>query len=205
MRPGRTAIVFARSYRRPAAHQEVFMDTSRTRGKLGLVSVFAILATTVACSENKPPATSAATSTTTAPATSARKAVGSNLTVSGEIYQLCHLDVSSETAAAPKFAFDQSLLTPSDVHVLEKIATCLTTGPLAGRSVMLVGRADPRGTEEYNLSLGARRAHSVGKYLEQLGVSTGHVDETSRGALDATGSDEAAWAVDRRVDISLMK
>ena len=90
-----------------------------------------------------------------------------------------------------------------DRDVLAQIATCVTTGPLAGRSLTLVGRADPRGTVGYNMALGARRAHSAGAYLEQLGVGSSRVMETSRGELDATGTDERTWQIDRRVDVML--
>jgi hypothetical protein len=43
----------------------------------------------------------------------------------------------------------------------------------------------------------------VGGYLEQAGVPAGQIDETSRGALDATGNDEPSWQRDRRVDVDL--
>jgi peptidoglycan-associated lipoprotein len=79
----------------------------------------------------------------------------------------------------------------------------MTTGPLAGKTVELVGRADPRGEEEYNMTLGERRAESVVHYLTQLGVAESRLPVTSRGALDAQGHDEATWAVDRRVDLRL--
>ena len=54
--------------------------------------------------------------------------------------------------------------------------------PLKGRSVKLVGRADPRGTQEYNMALGERRSNAVLKYLAALGVGAGQMTETSRGA-----------------------
>ena len=79
------------------------------------------------------------------------------------------------------------------------------SGPLKGKAVSLIGRADPRGTEEYNMGLGSRRASSVGKYLEHLGVGEPQLAVTTRGALDATGTDEASWANDRRVDVQLQK
>jgi peptidoglycan-associated lipoprotein len=85
------------------------------------------------------------------------------------------------------------------------VAQCLTTGPLKGRSVKFVGRADPRGTQEYNMALGERRANAVMKYLAGLGVGAPQMTDTSRGALDATGSDAAAWRQDRRVDIDLVE
>ncbi len=129
--------------------------------------------------------------------------MGTTLTVSDDLFRLCHLDAPNPVDVDPKFAFDATLLTRADAQVLDKVAACLTTGPLANRRVELTGRADPRGTEEYNLSLGARRAHAVAAYLEQHKVQGAHLNETSRGALDATGSDEPTWAKDRRVDSTL--
>jgi outer membrane protein OmpA-like peptidoglycan-associated protein len=54
------------------------------------------------------------------------------------------------------------------------------------------------------VSLGARRAHGVASYLELHKVQGTQLNETSRGALDATGDEEPAWGVDRRVDIALL-
>jgi peptidoglycan-associated lipoprotein len=104
---------------------------------------------------------------------------------------------------APKFEFDQFQLLAEDRNLLEQVADCLTTGPLHGKAVQLVGRADPRGTDEYNLGLGTRRAESVSSYLRRLGVPGQQLESTTRGALDATGADEAGWRVDRRVDLEL--
>ena len=87
--------------------------------------------------------------------------------------------------------------------MLEQLATCMTTGPLKGKNVRLIGRADPRGTEQYNLALGSRRASSVNDYLQHLGVAPAQLSQTTRGALDATGTDEGGWANDRRVDLDL--
>jgi peptidoglycan-associated lipoprotein len=94
-------------------------------------------------------------------------------------------------------------LLPADDEVLAKIASCVSTGPLKGRSLRLVGRADPRGTQEYNMVLGAERANNVARYLVQMGVDASRVMQTSRGELDAVGTDEATWQRDRRVDIVL--
>jgi peptidoglycan-associated lipoprotein len=54
---------------------------------------------------------------------------------------------------------------------------------------------------EYNFVLGEHRAGSVERYLEQLGVAKAKLSETSRGKLDATGTDENGWQRDRRVDL----
>ena len=87
--------------------------------------------------------------------------------------------------------------------MLDQIATCVTSGPLKGKRLHLVGRADPRGTEEYNLGLGDRRAHTVQSYLSRLGLTGNQVATTTRGALDASGTDDGSWRTDRRVDLEL--
>ena len=106
--------------------------------------------------------------------------------------------------AAPKFEYDETELLPADCDVLQQVATCLVRGPLQGRSVQLVGRADPRGTEEYNLGLGTRRAESVRSYLERLGVPGTRLAPATRGDLDASGTEESSFRRDRRVDLKLM-
>jgi peptidoglycan-associated lipoprotein len=125
-----------------------------------------------------------------------------NLNVSAELMQKCNIDISN-IDTAPKFDFDRSALLDPDISVLDQIAKCVTTGPLAGRSLKLVGRADPRGEIEYNFLLGERRANSAGDYLIDMGVNREKINETSRGKLDATGTDGPSWARDRRVDIDL--
>ena len=127
--------------------------------------------------------------------------VSQSLAVSGDIVQLCGIKVS--TSAAPTFDYDKAELSPEDKSVLDQLATCLTTGALKGKSVALIGRADPRGTDEYNLGLGSQRAGSVSSYLTRLGVQSSQLGVTTRGSLDATGTDEAGWQKDRRVDITL--
>jgi len=115
----------------------------------------------VACGGAKPAVTSTPASVTTTRANDTTpKAVGNHLTVSADIYQMCHLD-RPDTQAAPKFSYDDSVITKDDAVVLDRIASCLTNGDLRNRHVKLTGRADPRGSEQYNMSLGAKRAHSV--------------------------------------------
>ena len=99
------------------------------------------------------------------------------------------------------FAYDSANLGAGDRRVLGLIATCFERGPLKGQSLRLVGHADPRGPEDYNLALGMRRAQSVEGYLTREGLDKAKVDTSSRGALDAQGTDEAGWAKDRRVDL----
>lgn len=141
--------------------------------------------------------------TTLSSATPNIEAVSPSLGVSNEIAKECALHLG-ELERSPKFDFDETALLPGDRDTLDQIGKCLTTGPLKGRVVKLIGRADPRGTVDYNLALGARRASSVASYLKHLGVGAEHLRETSRGELDATGTDEASWQADRRVDIVLV-
>ena len=125
-----------------------------------------------------------------------------HLAVSDDLGRQCSLHLG-DIAGAPKFAFDEFALLPEDRSILQQVATCLTNGPLKGRKLQLVGRADPRGTEEYNLGLGDRRAQTVGTYLVRLGLGTGQIVSTTRGALDASGRDDSTWQLDRRVDLQL--
>ena len=129
--------------------------------------------------------------------------VSQSLSLSGDIIQLCGIKVA-QTSASPQFDYDKDELTAEDRAVLDQLATCLMTGALKGKEVSLVGRADPRGTEEYNLGLGSQRAGSVSTYLTRLGVGQNQLSVSTRGALDATGTDEAGWQKDRRVDITLV-
>jgi peptidoglycan-associated lipoprotein len=128
--------------------------------------------------------------------------VSPNLSLAGDIVKLCGIKITN-TTAAPTFDYDKEELHPDDRAVLDQLAQCLMTGALKGKTVSLVGRADPRGTEEYNMGLGSRRAQSVGTYLKHLGVGEPQLGVTTRGSLDATGTDEAGWQKDRRVDITL--
>lgn len=130
--------------------------------------------------------------------------MGGSLGVSDEIARMCNLQLPDLTSA-PKYDFDKSDLQPGDRATLTKIAECLTTGALKGRSVQLIGRADARGESNYNMVLGAQRAGGVADYLAHLGVARARLDVTSRGELDARGVDEAGWQDDRRVDIVLAK
>jgi peptidoglycan-associated lipoprotein len=139
-----------------------------------------------------------------APAAVAKPAVAPaspQLGVSADLAAQCQLQLAP--AQSPNFDYDQFALMPEDRVVLERVATCITKGPLKGRGLRLVGRADPRGTQEYNLGLGDRRAHTVSAYLARLGVTQAQLATVTRGDIDAAGKDEAGWREDRRVDLVL--
>jgi peptidoglycan-associated lipoprotein len=180
----------------------------RLAGSVVLVAVGAAML--LACGHEQtapPPATPASSppvsvTRTTSNVVPAAAPPQSNLNVSSAILQACKIDFDN-VDTAPKFDFDNSALKDDERSILSKVAECVTTGPLKGQSLDLIGRADPRGEVEYNFALGASRAGSVRDYLTQLGVDGSRITTTSRGKLDATGTDEAGWQRDRRVDVDL--
>jgi len=73
--------------------------------------------------------------------------------------------------------------------------------------IRVEGNADERGSHEYNLSLGDKRAHIVAKQLELMGANPAQIEAVSYGEErpKATGHDETAWAENRRADIKYVK
>jgi peptidoglycan-associated lipoprotein len=104
---------------------------------------------------------------------------------------------------APKFDFESPTLRTEGKDVLQRLAKCLLTGTLKGRRVLLTGHCDARGEYEFNMGLGAERAEGVKTFLVGLGVPTESISTSSRGKLDANGTDEIGWANDRRVDVEV--
>lgn len=156
----------------------------------------------VACAETKPPAVPVAAPVASPPGPqaddSAPSKTSSDVHISDEIRSKC--GIPDEDAY---FTFNSATLTASDRTPLDLVARCFTSGPLSGHAVKLVGRADPRGSSDYNLTLGQWRADAVQGYLTLHGMRKSKASTTSRGSMDATGSDEEGWRHDRRVDVML--
>ncbi len=95
------------------------------------------------------------------------------------------------------FDFNESVLSTDATNAIDANAACMKQ---VGRPAQLIGRSDPRGTEEYNLALSERRALSVRDRLRRLGIDDNKLRTLPRGELEAKGNDEAGWAQDRRVD-----
>jgi peptidoglycan-associated lipoprotein len=102
------------------------------------------------------------------------------------------------------FDFDRSAVKASERPKVEAAVKWLNENP--DKRMLLEGHCDWRGTAEYNLGLGDRRANSVKKYLESLGIPSARLEILSKGSVDAkqTGGD-AEWAKDRRVDFVVLK
>ena len=99
------------------------------------------------------------------------------------------------------FDTDQFNVDAEDQTVLRSQAQWLASYP--GARVTVEGHADERGTREYNLALGQRRADAVKNMMMLLGVTEQQIESVSFGKEKpkATGSDEAAYAQNRRSDI----
>ena len=102
------------------------------------------------------------------------------------------------------FAYDKSDLDDRDRQTLQKQATWLQRYPTV--TLIVEGHCDERGTREYNIALGARRAQSVKDYLTSLGVSAARLDTISYGKERpvCVDSNEACWAQNRR-GVSVIK
>ncbi len=98
------------------------------------------------------------------------------------------------------FDFDKSLLKPESRAALTVHARALRKNP---RHIRLEGHADERGTREYNLALGERRANSVKEFLVLQGVNASYLEVISYGEERPArlGSDAESMALNRRVEL----
>jgi peptidoglycan-associated lipoprotein len=122
----------------------------------------------------------------------------SQINISDEIKKACGIADSDA-----HFAFDSANVRDEDARVLGQLATCFTSGPLKGREMRLIGHTDPRGEPEYNMLLGGRRADNVKEFIFKKGMADGKVATSSRGEMDASGTNDASYQSDRRVDVML--
>jgi peptidoglycan-associated lipoprotein len=153
--------------------------------------------------ETKGPVAPVAPETSVAPSQKSAdtsKPAESAVAISKDILKTC--GISDDSAYFP---FDSTAVIPASTKPLKDVAKCFSTGPLKGKSMAIIGHADPRGDGDYNFALGLKRADAVAGFLQGAGLPKNQVATTSRGAMDATGSDEPSWAKDRRVDIELAK
>jgi peptidoglycan-associated lipoprotein len=98
------------------------------------------------------------------------------------------------------FDFDSSLLRDDARPLLQELAQKVKANPKA--KIRIEGNCDERGTQEYNLGLGAHRADAARKYLLSLGVPSSRIETVSFGAEKPkyNGHDEDTWSKNRRDD-----
>jgi peptidoglycan-associated lipoprotein len=100
------------------------------------------------------------------------------------------------------FDFDSFTIKDEYKPLIEAHAKYLSTNK--GRRILIQGNTDDRGSREYNLALGQKRAEAVRRALAILGVPDAQMEAVSLGEEKpkAIGSDESAWAENRRADIA---
>ncbi len=157
--------------------------------RLKIVSMFAAVALVVGC----------ATDAEETASTSGSGAVSSSIQALPEATPLTTAQrFQVEVGDRVFFNFDRFDVLPDQKTVLEAQAAWLKAN--AGVTVTVEGHTDDRGTREYNLALGERRANAVKDMLVLFGVDAGRIKVVSFGEERpvALGSDEVAWAQNRR-------
>jgi peptidoglycan-associated lipoprotein len=113
-------------------------------------------------------------------------------------------DESTLAAYTVHFAFDSAVIRDSEQANLQSVAQQLQSNP--SDQLLVEGNCDERGTEEYNRSLGERRALAAREALSKLGIDPSKVHEISYGKDKPAdpGHDEEAWSKNRRDDFVLL-
>jgi peptidoglycan-associated lipoprotein len=135
----------------------------------------------------------APTETTSSSSTNQSQVVG-GVYVGTETIEMLAVDVPDRVF----FAYDSYSLAASAQATLNKQAKWLKANPSV--AIAVEGHADERGTREYNLALGDRRASSVKDYLMSQGISSNRISTISYGKERPvkSGSNDTAWAQNRR-------
>ena len=104
------------------------------------------------------------------------------------------------------FNYDEATLDGAAQDALQNSATWLK-GEGAAYNLLIEGHCDERGTEQYNLALGDRRANTAKDYLVTLGINAGRIRTVSYGEERPfdNGHDDGAWAKNRRAHIVLVR
>ena len=141
----------------------------------------------------------------------ANAGAGGKGTPSADARNVAPVDVSRDPLNDPNsplakrsvyFDFDSYSVKPDYQGMLSQHAKYLVANK--GRRILIQGNTDERGTSEYNLALGQKRAEAVRRSMSSLGVPESQMEAVSLGKEKpkATGHDEAAWAENRRADIT---
>jgi peptidoglycan-associated lipoprotein len=174
-----------------------FLNSPRT---IALAAAFVL----AGCASSVPLETQAPVDTAGAGAAQAGSSTGAKPiapTVSQEI--LAAKATLNQVKPSVYFDYDSFAVKPEFQAAVSAFANYLKVDSKA--QLMIEGNADERGTTEYNLALGQKRAEAVKRALSVLGVSESRIEAISNGEEKprATGSTEAAWAENRRADMVL--
>lgn len=162
------------------------------------VTAAAALLATGACASKPPPvAPEPAAEVVTPPVEEKVEVVKTDPVVESTIAPGSLEDFRVNVGERVYFDLDQYRLDSEDQDILKRQAAWLASYPNV--RVLIAGNADERGTREYNLALGERRANAVKEYLVSLGVSASRVDTVSYGKERpvVAGSDDQSFALNR--------
>lgn len=112
-------------------------------------------------------------------------------------------EVRGMVTAMIHFDYDRSEIRPGDAQILDQKLAVLQANP--GLTIEIVGHCDERGSDEYNLALGNRRALSAKQYLVSRGIDAGRISTRSMGEEQPVnpGHDETAWSENRRSEFGI--
>jgi peptidoglycan-associated lipoprotein len=169
-----------------------------------IILSIAIISSLSACASHKTPdvaspnAVSGAAAHSSAPTTSSI----TDVAVATDPLNDVHTDLAKRSIYYP---LDADAVPVADQLMLQVHAKYLSEHP--NRHLDLVGSADERGSNEYNLALGQRRADGVKKFLQLGGANPAQLNAVSYGEEKPRliGHDEAAWAQNRRTDLNYTK
>lgn len=117
--------------------------------------------------------------------------------------EAARVGLTSELTSMIHFDYDRADVRPDDAAILDRKAAILNANPTV--RLRISGHADERGSDEYNLALGNRRAAAAKRYLNGRGIDDSRMDIVSFGEERPIqpGSDESAWAQNRRAEFEI--
>ena len=173
------------------------------RLSFAVMALFAAGLTGCATTDSQPDANAAATS----PSSSSSNATtgsrsGSNVGTNKQGSAVPPVGQGMDLKRSVYFEFDKYDVKPEYHSLVESHARWLRSNP--GAKLVIEGNADEQGSREYNLALGQRRAESVQKMMQLMGVSGNQLEAISYGEERprANGHDEKAWSENRRSDFA---
>ena len=169
--------------------------------------ILPILAGTLAVTgcANRKPATTVTTSSTAGQSGATTSGLGTDASISAQGGSTLGVTDANRPFLAKRvvhFDYDSSDVSNEDYQTLQAHAQYLSAN--TNSKVALVGHTDERGTREYNMALGERRAKAVESFLTSYGVRADQLEAVSYGKEQPVnaGHNEAAWSENRRVEIN---